>query len=135
MIAAPILVMWVFSHVIGQIKMVNPNVMIDRRSEDGFGALERMGLLAAIKDASIAACRESGETKLEIAKDIARLAFDMEKCCCDTRALIAEKAGQTDKLIRELDSARLARALELANMELVAARLSPVTSVFNPVSA
>lgn len=94
---------------------------------------ERLGLenlranameLAATKDAALAACREFGEVKLEMAKEIARLSREMSECCCETKQLIAEKACQTDALINRLDRERLKEELATLRLVLVATQAS-----------
>ena len=113
-------------------KIIMEHVVIDR---DHRGESERVGFenlrsafseLAAIKDAAIDSAKEFGHLKLENALTFARLSKEISEsaaksaeCCCETRALIADKAHRTDDLIREIAEKRLATELADKKLELL----------------
>lgn len=104
---------------------------------------ERLGLenlrahaqeLAAIKDAAILSVKEFGDVKLDMAKELARVALEMEKCCCETRALVVEKSNQTDALLRQLDAERVKTELANVRLQLLVLQATTGTPVVPPAA-
>lgn len=74
-------------------------------------ACQKNAELAA--QAALTACNNQAATLAAIAE-----------CCCETKALIIEKANGTDALIRDLDNQRYRQELQDAKNELLAIKFS-----------
>lgn len=69
------------------------------------------------------AAKNTAKIELDAARHAADLARQIAECCCENKALIIEKANQTDNLMRQLEENRLRDARQREHEELVALRL------------
>ncbi|MFA5825502.1 MAG: hypothetical protein WC825_05965 [Gallionellaceae bacterium] len=78
----------------------------------------------AIAGVQLEMSRLAAQAALTAATNTAALQAAIAECCCDTKALIIEKANATDALIRQLDADNTKLALQDAKNELLAIKYS-----------
>lgn len=81
------------------------------------------GLLAT-KVSELATANQFGIAALSAAANTAALQAAIAACCCDTKALIIEKANSTDALIRQIEESRVRDLLSDAKFEIAALKAS-----------
>jgi len=87
-------------------------------------ATEKTGAanLLAVAGVQLEMAKIAGIAALTAATNTAAIQASIAECCCDTKALIIEKAGTTDALIRDLRMQDQAIQIGDLKAELIAAR-------------
>jgi hypothetical protein len=95
---------------------------VEINAKAGELATEKTGAanLLAVAGVQLEMAKIAGIAALAAATNTAAIQASIAECCCDVKALIIDKANATDALIRELNTASLAQALQDAKNELLA---------------